>query len=89
MADLSKALPLTAHRLSSLPEFESRPGHVRMLPVFGVRQCFLPGNLVFSTIHNELLRMLPKYGRKSCDSKSNTIYMHCNVYLNRHHSAFI
>ena len=29
----SKATPLTARCLSPLPGFESRPGHVRMLPV--------------------------------------------------------
>ena len=29
----SKAPPLTAHCLSPLPGFESRPGHVRELPV--------------------------------------------------------
>ena len=33
MAELSKALPLTASYLSPLPEFESRPGHFRKLTV--------------------------------------------------------
>ena len=33
MAERSKATPLTAGCLSSLPGFESRPGHLRTLPV--------------------------------------------------------
>ena len=33
MAVWSKAPPLTAHCLSPLPGFKSRPGHVRKLPV--------------------------------------------------------
>ena len=33
MAVYSKALPLTASCLSTLPGFESHPGHVRKLPV--------------------------------------------------------
>ena len=32
-AGWSKAPPLTARCLSTLPGFESRPGHVRKLPV--------------------------------------------------------
>ena len=33
MAEKSKVPPLTAHYLLPLPGFESRPGHVRKLPV--------------------------------------------------------
>ena len=49
-----KTPPLTAHRLSPLSGFVSRPRHVRKLPVTWYRQRSSPGTSVSSTTYNWL-----------------------------------
>ena len=77
MAVWSKALPLTAVAscLSPLPGFESRPGHVRKLPVT------LGKAVVFARYSDFLNQLqlashdLPQHGRKS-DENQNSKF-HC------------
>ena len=50
--------------LSPLPNFKSRPGHVRILQVTWGGRWFSPGTAISSTMFN-FLTSLPKYVRKS------------------------
>ena len=77
----STALPLTASRLSPLPEFGSRPGHVRELlrQRLRVRRCFSPGIPIFSISYNWPVKTSPQYGIKSPSASEG-----CQVHLFQH-----
>ena len=45
MVEWLKALPLAARCLSPLPDFDSRPGHVKKLPLTLGWRLFSPGNI--------------------------------------------